>query len=218
MRTPRLTGVLVAAGLIFGTSVARAQVLNFEAAGDPIPDGYGGFDWDPNFGAFSAMLFDGCSNAFGGFGGTGFCYPSSGTYVAYNRYAITTVELAQGPSFIFNSVYLSSGYSDGLSLTIEGFLGANPVALFSQAFVLNMGPGAVHTFNWAGIDRLKFTTVDGIDANQNDHFQGPYFVMDDFTYNQAFVVTTPEPATLGLFASGLVGLAGAGYLRRRRQQ
>jgi hypothetical protein len=42
---------------------------------------------------------------------------------------------------------------------------------------------------------------------------------EDCDYNDMVVdvVNTPEPATMGLLAIGLVGLAGAGYLKRRRE-
>lgn len=54
-------------------------------------------------------------------------------------------------------------------------------------------------------------TVDAVSVVSN---RPDFWVMDDLTFGAA-VTTTPEPASLALFATGLMGLGGLTYRRRR---
>ncbi|MFN2315479.1 MAG: PEP-CTERM sorting domain-containing protein [Gemmatimonadales bacterium] len=65
--------------------------------------------------------------------------------------------------------------------------------------------------NWPGQYRGFVDHVQLGFANQNDPA-----VFDNFEFPDGPTSTVPEPATLVLLGSGLAGLLGAGYLRRRK--
>jgi hypothetical protein len=65
-----------------------------------------------------------------------------------------------------------------------------------------------HNLTVAGIDELRFSSSGGVNAGFG--FSGEHFIMDNMSFNQQQVV--PEPMTMVLLATGLVGV---GVIRRR---
>ena len=183
---------------------AHATVLTFgpvcsgACVDVPIPSGYGGFTWDPSFYAVSNTTYENnYSNTYGA--------PSGGA--AFNAGGSTPVSLSSSTPFFFNGADFSSfagndtyqSYSS-LTVTIAGFDSSmNLVGVCSQTL-------SASSYNFLTCDLANVSTL----VFHNDTGQaGHWWLMDDFTYNG----TTPEPGSLMLLGSGIVGVAG--MLRRK---
>ena len=84
------------------------------------------------------------------------------------------------------------------------------VQLYSTSMVLNTQAATLATFNWTGVDNVRFATSGGKDAGYGGG--GEYLSMDNLTINAA-VAAVPEPGSLALLGLGVLGFAAA----RRRQ-
>jgi hypothetical protein len=91
--------------------------------------------------------------------------------------------------FTFNSFVLSGSGT----ITFRGELNLNPVAGDLATINLTSTP-MLYTFNWAGIDTVDFF---------NGFINSDQVTMDNVTINVP--VATPEPTTLALLGSGLLG-------------
>ena len=124
--------------------------------------------------------------------------------------ATTTLTKVGGGAFALNSIKLANvGFNTGVgqSITFTGWL-ANSTQIF-QTFVLasNSGTAPVLTqfqFNSAFQDVVAVSWAQA----------SPFHQFDDVSLN---LTAVPEPMTAGLLASGLVAMAGAQLVRRRRR-
>lgn len=133
----------------------------------------------------------------------------SGNYVAYNGSAMAA-SLSSLSSFLFNGAYFTGAWNNGVSITVNGFLGG--VATLSKTFVVDSLAPTWQSFDWT-VDRLSFSSAGGV--NQGYGGSGSHFAMDNFTYNEV-LSSVPEPETYAMFAVGL-GLLGA-FARRRKSR
>jgi hypothetical protein len=133
----------------------------------------------------------------------------SGQYVAYNGYG-TDASLSSLSSFLFTGAYFTGAWNDGLSITVNGFLGG--VATMSKTFVVDSLAPTWQSFGW-NVDSLSFSSTGGVDHGYGGG--GNHFAMDNFTYNEV-LSSVPEPETYAMFAVGL-GLLGV-FGRRRKSQ
>lgn len=186
---------LLAAGIALAASVgANAAVLDFESGLDA------GFSWG-NFGVLNGATY--------GYPNSGYATGSvSGDSVAFNMWA-NPAELSSFSSFVFNGAYFTGAWNNGLSITVNGFLGG--VNTLSETFLVDTTGPIWHSFDWT-VDRLVFSSQGGADAGHGGG--GTHFAMDNFTYNDV-LSPVPEPETYAMLAVGL-GLLGA-FARRRKQ-
>ena len=133
----------------------------------------------------------------------------SGNYVAYNGYG-DPASLSSLSSFLFNGAFFTGAWNDGLSITVNGFLGG--LATQSMTFVVDSHAPTWQLFDWT-VDSLTFSSFGGVDQGYGG--SGSHFAMDNFTYNEV-LSAVPEPETYAMFALGL-GLMGV-FSRRRKQQ
>ena len=133
----------------------------------------------------------------------------SGKYVAFNGYG-SNASLSSLSSFLFTGAYFTGAWNDGLSITVNGFLGG--VATMSKTFVVDSLAPTWQSFGW-NVDSLSFSSTGGVDHGYGGG--GNYFAMDNFTYNEV-LSSVPEPETYAMFAVGL-GLLGV-FGRRRKSQ
>lgn len=133
----------------------------------------------------------------------------SGVHVAYNGSAMAA-SLSSLSSFLFNGAYFTGAWNNGLSITVNGFLGG--MATLSKTFVVDSLAPTWQSFDWT-VDSLSFSSAGGVDQGYGG--SGSHFAMDNFTYNEV-LSSVPEPETYAMFAVGL-GLLGA-FVRRRKSQ
>ena len=184
---------------------ALAQVATFEGLGNveiPVPAGYAvpGLAWNNWYNLRAdtdvGRGADGCI--------------VSGTNCGYNGFG-SMASLTRATPFTFNSGYFmgwyngfAGGFGGPVSLTVNGYLGA--ALLGTRTLDLDPTAAQLYTFDYAGVDRVDFIT----NGNQGS----TWYLADDLTFNAA-VTVTPEPASVVLLASGLVGVLGMARRRRR---
>ncbi len=198
----------VAAGTL-STGQAQALVVTFddlpatsEFDGNPIPNGYGGLNWD-NFFYLTTPTF--ATNPSGYQFGT-----VSSPNVAYNGFGepatVSNVSLV-GSTFNFNSTYLTAAFNNGLNILVEGFLGGT--TKYSTTVTVDTTSPTLFNFDFLGIDSLRFTSFGGVDVGYGGF--GTQFVLDNFTYD---FETVPEPTTI----LGLLTVASFGVALNRKQK
>ena len=187
--------------------LSGATVLTFGpiCSGDcavAVPAGYGGFTWDPNAYVVGNVYFD--SN----YGNT-YGAPSGGAL--YNGFGASPFMISSATPFTFNGADVSTwaefdsyaGFSS-TTITINAY---DSSMHFLGSVETTLSPTG-YTFLGANIANVSNLVI----WNDCNPCSGRWWVLDDLTYNQSNN-GVPEPGTLGLMASGLLG--GIGMIRRR---
>ena len=201
----KLSAIMLAAACAL-PAPAAAEVLTFDDLGTnaftPIPTSYHGYVWDywatvngTNYGP------SGYANGVVS-GGNSACACASDFSQPFET-------ISRMGLFTFGGGAFTSAWRDGATLLIEGRLGGT--TLFSSSSVLNTSGPSLLTFNWSGINNLRFS-ISGGTQNPGLPGAGNYFALDNLSLTAAGV---PEPATWGLMILGF-GLIG-GLMRRRTQ-
>ncbi len=187
------------------TGMAKAYVVTFEDlneapgwVGYATLSDYEGIDWNNDGGLVLGQNGD----VFGT------NYPQSG----YGVGLISGVVNVHSPSshvyvdwlgegtYNYNGAWFTSAWSDQ-EIFFAGW--ANDTQIYtSQHFQITTTQPLWIELNWTGIDRLGIMHT------------GSQWVMDDFTFNEP-IDPVPEPTTMILLATGLIGLAG---FRRKKKK
>ncbi len=164
-----------------------------------LPEGYQGFDW---WGFYAARAFDyesrcGDRSLFQ----NGVVSPLNVAFTTPQSEVYGRALMSSLNPFTFNSVYVTSAVFDQ-SVTLIAYLGAS--LMYTETFdIVTSGP-SLKIFDWTNVDRVWFQA-------------GAPMVLDNMVVNGPTSPTNvvPEPGTLLLLGTGLVGIGGR-FLRRRK--
>ncbi|MBN2377078.1 MAG: PEP-CTERM sorting domain-containing protein [Sedimentisphaerales bacterium] len=183
--TIALTGFVV-----FFANCTKADVLTFDDIGttpidaEPIPDGYGGFDWytilylDPSI----VTVDSGYANGI-----------VSGDYVALvSNYSHEGIGWLTGNPFTFNGAYFTSVWRDDLNIQVDGYLDNS--LIYTTTVTIDTIDPVWFQFEYENIDELKFSASGGT-VHDGYIWDNTQFVIDNFSY-------IPEPSTILLFTFG----------------
>lgn len=222
-------GTVALSGLLLGTArPASATTLNFDSITTPkcgtlspdlIPGSYGGFTWDANLAVECDADYTGANyaNSYGA--------PSAAN-VIYNQAGTGAITITRGADFEFDGATFS-GWTIGdfvdlvdqvtaQSVTVTGYLGGTGGTLVGTESLTLAGADGT-----AALQYLSLGAIPGaidtlvISTPLINRTYGNFWLMDDFQYHDAANLVppqVPEPTTLVLLASGVVGLLA----RRRR--
>jgi len=126
----------------------------------------------------------------------------TGDFAQSNGFPLYFWFSAAGDSSTGAPDYVNSFYiADATNITVTGYSDYGVTPIPGDTLVIpnvSFTPELV-TLNWAGVEQLSFTG-------------GNFFYVNDIRVNE---VAVPEPASLLVFGSGLIGLAAVGSRRKR---
>lgn len=176
------------------TSIANATVLTFEdltnSEAAPIPAGYGGFNWDSGWYLYNDDIYPNPAH--------------SGHYGIVNNFGNDPLglQISSDSSFDFNGAWVSGwSFNSPQVLKAQGFDQFGNLLAETAWLEIAVGVNSYLQADFAGVYRVNFVG-------------GQYFTIDDFTFNEN-QKPVPEPASIFLIGTGIVGLMGA---RRRKKE
>ncbi|AFU99210.2 PEP-CTERM sorting domain-containing protein [Simiduia agarivorans] len=183
---------IAGAALLAVSLNASALVIDFEdrpQGENQIADGYQGLDW--NNGAGDMWTVNGTAGYLAGSGYETLANALDGDMVGFNGYGYNPVLVeAQGTdTFDLTSFWMTSAWDNVLNISLSGWL--DGVMLYSTNFEVSRTEARFFTFDWMGIDSVRFDD------------QGQHFAIDNIVLNESSV---PEPSPLLLLGLGLVAL------------
>jgi len=201
MKKKIFTGLLASAFTFCMIGMVNATVLNFEdsmyAAGSGtnwtyFQSSYGGLEWSSEFGVYyEPNVYQRGA--------------VSDDYALFNTFGNSTnIAIASG-TFDWNGAWFTSGRTTG-SLNISGY--NNGIETYTGTIGLANPEPTWFSADWANVDKIIFHAIYNQDSTR--------FLMDDFTINEPINAPVPEPATMLLFGTGLVGLMGS-MLRKKKK-
>ena len=174
------------------SSLGWAEVIDFNnlpGDGSAVPNGYDGFNWS-NFYDMSIMkgiLDPGASLPPGG------SPPMGNLSFAFDHAGSTSAFSSETGTFSFESAWFESMRNTPMALEVEGEFDGTVLA--SKIIVLTGGAPQLLTFDWSGINEVRFTPI----ATATN---GPGAMQFRLT-NVVINANTPEPSSLLLLGSSL---------------
>ncbi len=216
--------LLLAASPVHAQVTAYTSSAAFAAAapGAPLTEDYSsGYDSQPiaNGGTFNGIAynFSAGTNTYGGALQGGFI---SGSFGGFNGFVLAADQGNNAPEQFYTNDQITLTFPSwvlaaGVFIEASANTGVYTLALGANTYTLDSGsvapdytdPDSLATYFFLGVvsnNQFNSITVGGQDSNS-----GPFVL--------AGVQTVPEPATMGVLASGVIGL-GASLRRRRRNR
>lgn len=193
-----MKNLLVAAIVSLFVSCGQAYVLDFEdlypgkGYPDYLPEYYHGFKVNNLFG----MPKD-------GYTGSGFDLGTIG-YISVTGWGNPS-SLSKTTLFSFDRAYVTAAWTTGQNVTFEGWREGNKV--HSTTLITSFDQPAWYDFGFSNIDTLWI--------NPGTHETYPNFnhiCIDNMTFDS--VNPVPEPASMFLLGTGIIGLLGLRRIRR----
>jgi PEP-CTERM motif len=174
--------LLLTACLFLISSLGSAEVITFNSLpgnGSAIPNGFAGMDWANFYDLSVSQLLT--ENALGAVPNTTFAFNYDGSPAWFTSTG----------TFSFASALLSTDGTSPLQVEVVGLLNGKVV---DRTMLTLTSPVPVQeTFNWSGIDGVRFVPQPGINGKLQ-------FALSQLVVN---VASVPEPTSVLLLGSGL---------------
>jgi len=158
----------------------------------PIPNGYNNLNWS-NYYYLDGVNYYGNPSGYQ----NGVVSPNN---VAFNGFGDpASIWQRTADPFVVYSGYLTAAWNDNLQVDLTGYYAGNPV--ISGSFLISTN-GPTYFYATAPVWIDTFTIVSSGGTNHGYGGSGEHYALDDLT-----VFTTPEPGTLILIGTGIIGLA-----------
>ncbi|HEY9230102.1 MAG TPA: PEP-CTERM sorting domain-containing protein [Gemmatimonadaceae bacterium] len=190
LRHRSLATLALAITLPFGRTSAQTQVIGFEGLAGLVPESYENLTWSTTPFNFWHVALSG--SLFRPVSGLANAASEELSFITFSR---------PGESFTLNSIFLSVFLATAperiFDVEVTGWFEGQ--LRFETRFALDPINMVKHDFNWTGIDQVEMIATRG------------RLLVDDIS-----ITATPEPATMALVATGLVGVFGGRRLKRRK--
>ncbi len=174
------------------SSLGWAEVIDFNnlpGNGSAVPNGYDGFNWYNFYDMSMNRILDPTATIPPGgsppMGNQNFAFDHAGSASAFSTGA---------GEFSFQSAWFESMRTAPVALEVEGVL--NGAVVGSKIIVLTGGAPQLQTFDWSGINEVRFIPI----APAANTLGSGQFLMTNVVIN----ASTPEPSSILLLGSSLV--------------